>query len=82
MSQEEDEVRAAARRIFRTDQAAKGFLASPIHDLGGTPMELTRSGRADEVLAYLARLEREAPAQPFTTQSLFAGWLGRFGGKR
>lgn len=75
----ENEVLAAAIRVFRTEQAARAFLALPTPEFGGaTPAELARSGREAEVLEFLSRLEREAPAPPHW---LFSGLLGRFGGR-
>lgn len=71
-----------AMRIFRTRQAADAFLTLPCPALGGTPTELVRSGRENEVLAFLDKLEREAPAETPTMARLFSGWLGRFGGRR
>ena len=78
-----DEVRAVARRIFRSQQAADAFLRLPSPRLGGAaPVDLVRDGRADEVLKFLENLEREAPAPPPGLQGLFSSWLGRFGGGR
>lgn len=78
-----DEVRAAARRIFRSQQAADAFLRLPSSRLGGAaPVDLVRDGRAAEVLKFLEYLEREAPAPPSGIQGAFSSWLGRFGGGR
>jgi hypothetical protein len=78
----DDEIREAAMRVFRTPQAAKAFLTVPCPALGGTPAELIRSGRENEVLAFLDKLEREAPPEPSSMAKIFSGWLGRFGGRR
>ncbi len=79
MSANEDAVRAAAMRLFRTKQAADAFLTLPCPALGGSPMALLDAGREKEVLAFLDKLEREAPAPPSGLDKVFAGWLGRFG---
>ncbi len=80
MGETEDRVHAAAVRIFRTHQAAEAFLNLHCPELGGaTPLALMRDGRAEEVLTFLERLEREAPA-PKT--GVFGSWLGRLGGSR
>ena len=78
-----DEVRLAARRIFRTDQAANAFLGAKSRLLGGsTPLELLRAGRGDEVVALLAKLQAEAPAPEGGMNGLFRGWLGSWGTRR
>jgi hypothetical protein len=82
VSTKDEEIRAAAMRVFRTKQAASAFLTLPCPALGASPEELVRSGRENEVLAFLDRLEREAPAETPTMARLFSGWLGRFGGRR
>lgn len=82
MSAIEDQVRAAALRLFRTEKAAEAFLEIKAPALGGAPLELVRAGRGGEVLAFLDKLEREAPAAPSSMERLFSGWFGRFGGKR
>lgn len=75
----DDEVLAAATRVFRTTQAARAFLALPTPEFGGeTPQELVRTGREADVLAFLARLEQEAPPQP---NWLFSAIFGRLGGR-
>jgi hypothetical protein len=74
MEAPEKVVFAAALRVFRTPQAAEAFLEIPLHDLGGSPIELLERGRGDEVLAYLAALEQDAPAPP---PSMFGIPLGR-----
>jgi len=74
------EVRAAALRGVRTAPAADAFWRLPCPGLDGTAEELVRAGRGDEVLAFLARLEQEAPARS-AKDGPFAGWLGRFGGR-
>ncbi len=58
-----DDVRAQALRLFRTEQGADAFLTAPCSALDGVPIELARSGRSAEVLFYLERLERRAPAE-------------------
>ena len=82
MNAREEAIREAALRVFRTRQAANAFMTLPCTALGGTPEELVRSGREDEVLVFLDRLEREAPPAPTSMARLFSGWLGRFGGGR
>jgi len=81
-----EQVREAAAKIFRTDQAAKAFLSVPNPKLGGVPMKLVEEGRGDEVVAFLEKLAEVAPAPPRGLDSLFRGWLGPFagggGGKR
>lgn len=75
----DDEVLAAATRVFRTTQAARAFLALPTPEFGGeTPQELVRTGREADVLAFLARLEQEAPPQP---SWLFSAIFGRLRGR-
>ncbi len=74
-----EEVRVAAQRVFRTRQAVDAFLTLPCPALGGTPEELVEAGRDGEVLAFLDRLEHEAPPEPSTMAKLFSGWLGRWG---
>lgn len=59
-----EDVRAVARRVFRTEQSAEAFLRAPCVKLGGAPIDLAASGRATEVLFFLERLERFAPATP------------------
>jgi hypothetical protein len=78
----EQEIEAAAMRVFRTRQAAMAFLTLPCPALGAVPSQLAQSGREDEVLAFLDRLEREAPAPAATLDKIFSGWLGRFGRRR
>jgi len=75
----EQEILEAAMRVFRTRQAAHAFMTVPCPALGGAPKQLVESGREDEVLAFLAKLEHDAPAPPATLDKIFAGWLGRFG---
>ncbi len=58
-----EDVRAQALRLFRTEQSANAFLHAPCAALDGVPLELALSGRAAEVLFYLERLERRAPAE-------------------
>jgi hypothetical protein len=82
LSVSEDQIRTAALRVFRTRQAVDAFLALPCPALGGTPEALAKSGRGNEVLAFLDKLEHEAPPLPSGLGGLFAGWLGRFGGRR
>ncbi len=82
MSSSEEQIRAAAMRVFRTRQAADAFLTLPCPALGAVPNELVKSGREGEVLAFLERLEHDAPAETPTIARLFSGWLGRFGGRR
>ncbi len=74
-----DEVRAAAVRVFRTRQAVDAFLTLPCPALGGKPEKLVEAGRENEVLAFLDRLEREAPPEPSSLAKVFGGWLGRWG---
>lgn len=69
-------------RVFRTRQAANAFLSLPCPALGGAPLDLVRSGREHEVLAFLDKLEREAPPEPSSMARMFSGWLGRWGGGR
>ncbi len=57
-----EDVCAQALRLFRTEQSANAFLHAPCAALGGVPIELAMGGRAAEVLFYLDRLERAAPA--------------------
>ncbi len=72
-----EQVLAATLRIFPNRRAANGFLKLRTPKLGGlSPEELVEAGRGDEVLEFLAELEREAPA---SSKGLFEGWLGRFG---
>lgn len=59
-----DEIRAAARKVFTSEQAAEAFLRLDSPVLGGVPLELVEAGRGHEVLAFLARLAREAPPPP------------------
>lgn len=74
---EMEQVREAARRVFPNRKAADGFLRLRTPKLGGqSPLELVEAGRGDEVLEFLAELERVAPA---TNKGPFDGWLGRFG---
>ncbi len=75
----EDDIRAAAMRVLRTRQAADAFLSLPCPALGAAPADLVKSGRENEVLAFLDRLEREAPPEPSSMSKIFSGWLGRFG---
>jgi len=82
LSSIEDQIRASALRLFRTRQAADAFLTIPCRPLGASPLELLKAGRGAEVLSFLANLEEEAPAPPATLDRIFAGWLGRFGGRR
>jgi hypothetical protein len=82
MSVTVDEVREAATRLFRTRQAADGFLALRCPALGDTPLELVRQGRGAEVLAFIENLEKVAPAPERTLGRMFSGWLGPFGGRR
>jgi uncharacterized protein (DUF2384 family) len=78
-----DDVKAAARRIFRTEQAAGAFLSARSPLLGGsTPLELLEAGRGDEVVALLARLQAEAPAPEGGMNALFRGWLGGWGTRK
>ncbi len=63
MSATLDDVRARATHLFRTEQGAEAFLSLPCAALHGVPAELARHGRADEVLAYLLRLEAAAPPE-------------------
>ena len=77
-----DEVRAAAQRVFRTRQAVDAFLTLPCPALGGKPEELVEAGRETEVLAFLDRLEHEAPPEPSSLARLFSGWMGQRGRKR
>lgn len=76
-----EEVRAAAAKIFRTDQAARAFLSVPNPKLGGIPLKLTEDGRGDEVVAFLEKLAEIAPAPPSGLDQLFRGWLGPFAGR-
>ncbi len=65
MTVELDEVREAARKVFRQPQAVQAFLELRSPKLGGmTPRQLVEAGRGEEVLAFVAQLEREAPAPP------------------
>jgi hypothetical protein len=82
VSASEDQIRAAAMRVFRTRQAADAFLTLPCPALGGAPNDLVKSGRDGEVLSFLDKLEHEAPPEAPTMARLFSGWLGRFGGRR
>ncbi len=82
MGTRDDEIRAAAMRVFRTRQAADAFLTLPCPALGAAPAALVKSGRENEVLAFLDKLEREAPPEPSSMARIFSGWLGRFGGRR
>jgi hypothetical protein len=66
-------------RVFRTKQAADAFLTLPCPALGASPSELVESGRENEVLAFLDKLENEAPAPPSGLDGIFSKWLGRFG---
>lgn len=71
-----DEIRAAAHRVFRSDQAVDAFLELSSPTLGGTPRALIEAGRGDEVLQFVERLAREAPPAP----SIFGvplSWLRR-----
>ncbi len=61
---EMDEIRAAAARVFRGDQAARAFLELRSPALGGVPAELVQAGRGDEVLRFLERLAEDAPPPP------------------
>ncbi len=74
-----EEIRAAAEKVFRTSQAVDAFLSLRSPVLGDTPLALAESGRTAEVLAFLEKLEREAPPPPPTIFGFFSGWLGRFG---
>jgi len=56
-----DEIRAAARKVFTSAQAAEAFLRLDSPVLGGVPLELVEAGRGHEVRAFLDRLAREAP---------------------
>ncbi len=64
MSASEQEVRAAAAKVFRSPQAADAFLRLANPTLGGVPLTLVQQGRGDEVLAFLERLAIEAPPPP------------------
>lgn len=55
------EIRARAKHLFRTEQGAEAFLNLPCSALQGVPVELAARGHADEVVAYLVRLEHTAP---------------------
>jgi hypothetical protein len=68
------DVRARARHLFRTDQSASAFLNLPCAALRGVPAELAVHGRVDEVIAYLVRLECEAP--PETLEDRLPGSRG------
>lgn len=74
----ENAVREAAIRVFRTPQGADAFLTLRCPALGDTPRALVEAGRANEVLAFLDKLEHEAPPPPRTLDGLFGGWF-RFG---
>ena len=74
-----DRVRAAATHLFRTQQAANAFLESRCPALGGVPLKLVKEGRTEEVLAFIEKLEKDAPAPPTSLDRLLSGWLGRFG---
>jgi hypothetical protein len=80
MSATIEEVRAAAAKVFRTEQAARAFLSVPSPKLGGTPLKLTQEGRGDEVVAFLKKLAEVAPPSPSGFDNLLRGWLGPFGG--
>ncbi|HET6438178.1 MAG TPA: antitoxin Xre/MbcA/ParS toxin-binding domain-containing protein [Anaeromyxobacter sp.] len=83
MSATEEEIQAAARKVFRTDQGAKAFLNVPCPALGGgTAKELIARGRGAEVLAFLEKLAVQAPAPSGTFADMFRGWLGPFAGRR
>lgn len=65
MTVELDEVREAARKVFRQRQAVDAFVELRTPKLGGkTPRELVEAGRGDEVLAFVDELARVAPAPP------------------
>jgi hypothetical protein len=80
MSATIEQARAAAAKLFRTDQAANAFLSVPNPKLGGVPLKLIEEGRGDEVVAFLEKLAEVAPAPPSGLNQLFRGWLGPFGG--
>lgn len=70
-------IRAAALKVFTSPQAADAFLRLESPALGGVPLELARSGRGDEVLAFLERLAREAPPPPPRIFGISLGWKRR-----
>ena len=59
-----DEIRAAAAKVFRGEQAARAFLELKSPVLGGVPVKLVEAGRGDEVLRFLERLAENAPPPP------------------
>lgn len=72
-----DVIRAAARKVFTSPQAADAFLNLESPVLGGVPLELVEAGRGDEVLAFLERLAREAPPPPVRIFGIPLGWKRR-----
>ena len=83
MSASEEQIHAAARKVFRTDQGAKAFLNVPCPALGGqTAKQMIAQGRGDEVLTLLEKLAVEAPPPSGSLADMFRGWLGPFGGRR
>ena len=79
MAADLEAIRAAARKVFTSPQAADAFLRLRSPALGGVPLELAQSGRGDEVLAFLERLAEEAPPPPprIFGFPLGAGWKRR-----
>jgi hypothetical protein len=69
-----EEIRAAAARVFRGDQAARAFLELRSPALGGVPAELVKAGRGDEVLRFLERLAAEAPPPPASIFGIPLRW--------
>jgi hypothetical protein len=60
-----EDVREAARKVFRQWQAVDAFVELRTPKLGGrTPRELVEEGRGSEVLEFIEQLAREAPAPP------------------
>jgi hypothetical protein len=67
-----EEIRAAALKVFTGRQAADAFLKLRSPVLGGMPLEMVKAGRGDEVLAFLDKLAREAPAPPKSIFGIFS----------
>jgi hypothetical protein len=72
-----DELRAAAARIFRSDQAAEAFLSLHCPALGGVPAKLAEAGRGAEVLRFLETLARDAPPPPPALFGVPLPWMKR-----
>jgi hypothetical protein len=60
----EEEVRRAARELFRTEQSAEAWLGLRNERLGATPLELLEAGHGEEVLAELNFVKDKLGPQP------------------